>query len=117
MAGIGRTDRPGGGAGAPGAPGATLPNRTGIHSAATLVPLTRSTWGGATRHVPDGFGMVLIASPENTSHIYVGGADLSTANGYVLPPGESIILYVQTIQQVWFMSPVSGQIIQVMVEV
>ena len=114
MAGIGRTARPGG---VPGAAGITLPNRTEIFCDATLVPLTRSTWGAPTRHVPDGFGVVLIAPPTNTSPIYVGGANLSTGNGYVLPPGESIILYVQAIQQVWFMAPVTDQFIQVMVEV
>jgi hypothetical protein len=60
---------------------------------------------------PNNRGVLLKASPSNTTYLYVGNAGVSASNGYPLSPGESLSLPLMDTQSVWIIADDVGQAI------
>jgi hypothetical protein len=56
------------------------------------------------------YGYVIVKALEsNTSNIYVGDSDVTSANGYILESGESISIALDGINKVYIDSDVNGE--------
>ncbi len=53
----------------------------------------------------------LKAHPDNTDTAWVGNvaSDVSASNGFPMDPGETLVLQITNINQVWFDADVSGE--------
>jgi len=56
--------------------------------------------------------VALKAHPDNTDAVWVGNddaGDVTNANGFPLEPGETIILQVGNVNELWFDADVNGE--------
>lgn len=77
------------------------PNRNPATITARRQPVTASAVQLASQALAN--GLVLKAGSANTGTVYVGGSDLTAANGYPLAPGEAISFGVTNANAVYVM--------------
>lgn len=59
-----------------------------------------------------GNGFAVSGMPANTKPVYIGNdgaGDVSTANGFPLNPGDTMVLSVRNLNEVWFDVEVNGE--------
>ena len=68
--------------------------------------------------VPDGFAAVIKypSITANTGIVYVGLSGVTTADGYILTPGDHVELYITDLSIVHLISDTAGQIVTYIVE-
>jgi len=58
---------------------------------------------------PLNFGIVVKADPNNSGNVYVGDSSVSTSNGYLLTPGESISFEIDDVSKVYVVADTDNQ--------
>jgi hypothetical protein len=71
--------------------------------------LTESALQLTTTDVECEVGVTVRAHTTNTGYVYVGNSDVTTANGYQLAAGESVILKVNNVKNVYAVGSVNPQ--------
>lgn len=78
---------------------------------------TSEVQGDDIQAAPDR-AIVVTADADNTGTIYVGyDSSVTTANGYPLAAGSSLLLNVDNLSDVWFIADAAGQKVRYVVEV
>lgn len=73
--------------------------------------------GGTQEVVPNGAALAVRADTGNTGDVYVGDASVTTSNGFVLGPGESLSLAVSDVADVSIDADNNGDGVSWIVEV
>ena len=81
--------------------------------ATTLSGQITVTTAGTAVQGPDAPGNLFALKPnhDNTDAVFVGNVsgDVTNANGYVLETGESVVVEVANLNQLWFDADVNGE--------
>lgn len=67
-----------------------------VTTAGTAVQLN----GGTSISVPNGSTVAVRADGANTGNIYVGDADVSSSNGFILGAGESVSMPIDDVSKI-----------------
>lgn len=77
--------------------------------------ITVTTAGTAVQGTDRNCGLVALkAHPDNTDAVWVGNddaGDVTSSNGFPLDPGETLIVQVGNLNDLWFDADVSGEVI------